>query len=243
MKLSVIIPAHNEAASIRRTVLAFNKELKAGSIEHEILVINDGSKDNTEEALKRLKTEVKELSYLNNASQNGYGLAVKKGLENFNGDCVAIVMADMSDSPADLVEYYRKMQEGYDCIFGSRFIRGSKIAGYPFHKLILNRLGNMLIMALFAVRYNDMTNAFKLYRREVIDGIRPLLSHQFNLTVEMPLKAIIRGYSYHTIPISWKNRTRGFSKFKIKEIGSRYLFIIFSCLLEKWLSMGDYRRR
>lgn len=243
MKLSLVIPAHNEEANIEKTVLAFNAELTASKIDHEILVINDNSTDNTEEALKRLKTEVKELDYINNVPPNGYGFAVRKGLENFNGDCVAVVMADMSDSPADLVSYYRKMQEGYDCVFGSRFIRGSKVIDYPVHKLILNRLGNMLIMALFTVRYNDMTNAFKLYKREVIYGVKPLLSHHFNLTVEIPLKAIVRGYSYCIIPNSWINRRKGKSKFKIKELGSRYLFIMLYCLLEKWLSKGDYRKK
>jgi len=151
-------------------------------------------------------------------------------------------MADISDSPVDLVNYYRKMQEGYDCVFGSRFIKGSRVIDYPAHKLILNRLGNMLTMALFAIKYNDVTNAFKLYRKEVINGVKPLLSHHFNLTVEIPLKAIIRGYSYCVVPNSWTNRKKGFSKFKIKELGSRYLFIILYCLLEKWLSMGDYRK-
>lgn len=242
MKLSLIIPAHNEAENIEKTVLAFNGELKTSNIEHEILVINDNSADNTEEVLKRLKTEVRELNYINNSPPSGFGFAVKKGLENFNGDCVAIVMADISDSPVDLVNYYRKMQEGYDCVFGSRFIKGSKVIDYPAHKLILNRLGNMLTMALFAIKYNDITNAFKLYRKEVINGVKPLLSHHFNMTVEIPLKAIIRGYSYCVVSNSWTNRKKGFSKFKIKELGGRYLFIILYCLLEKWLSMGDYRK-
>lgn len=243
MKLSLVIPAHNEAVNIERTVLALSEELEANKIDHEILVINDNSTDNTEKILKRLKVKLNELDYINNVPPNGYGLAVRKGLEIFNGDCVAIVMADMSDSPVDLVSYYRKMQEGYDCVFGSRFIRGSKTIDYPIHKLILNRLGNMFIMVLFGVKNNDMTNAFKLYKREVIDGIMPLLSHHFNLTVEMSLKAAIRGYSYCTIPVSWINRKKGLSKFKIKEISNRYLFIIFYCLLEKWLSMRDYKKK
>jgi len=243
MTLSVIIPAHNEAASIEKAVLAFNAELKSSQIDHEILVVNDNSRDNTEEILKRLKIEIPELNYLNNVPPNGYGFAVKKGLENFKGDCAAIVMADMSDSPLDLVAYYRKMQEGYDCVFGSRFIRGSKTIGYPKHKLILNRMGNALIMALFTVNYNDVTNAFKLYKREVINGLKPLLSQHFNLTVELPLKSIIRGYSYTVIPNSWINRKKGLSKFKIKEIGIRYLFIIFYCLLEKLLSSGNYKKK
>jgi dolichol-phosphate mannosyltransferase len=109
-------------------------------------------------------------------------------------------------------------------------------------KLILNRAGNTFIRILFGLRYDDITNAFKLYRREVIDGLKPLLSHHFNLTVELPLKAIVRGYTYAVVPNTWINRNTGVSKLKIKEMGSRYLFIIFYCFIEKWLSRGDYHK-
>jgi dolichol-phosphate mannosyltransferase len=73
--------------------------------------------------------------------------------------------------------------------------------------------------------------------------MQPLISPHFNLTVEMPLKAIIRGYSYAVIPISWTNRLAGESKLKIKEMGSRYLFIVLYLWLERTLSRGDYHRR
>jgi dolichol-phosphate mannosyltransferase len=150
------------------------------------------------------------------------------------------MMADGSDDPADLVRFYRKLQEGYDCIFGSRFIRGASVSDYPLLKLVLNRLGNLFIQGLFLIRYNDVTNAFKLYRRGAIAGIQPLLSSHFNLSVEMPLKVIVRGYKYAVMPSAWSNRKEGISKFSIREMGSRYLFTIFYCLVEKMLSGGDY---
>jgi dolichol-phosphate mannosyltransferase len=106
--------------------------------------------------------------------------------------------------------------------------------------LYINRIANLFIQILFGLNLNDTTNAFKAYRREVIGGVSPLLSHHFNLTVEIPLKAIIRGYSYKIIPITWENRKAGVSKLKIKEMGSRYLFIVLSIWLEKHLSRGDY---
>jgi dolichol-phosphate mannosyltransferase len=152
------------------------------------------------------------------------------------------MMADGSDSPGDLVQYFRKIEEGYDCAFGSRFIRGSKILDYPVHKLAINRMANWFIRMLFRLRFNDITNAFKCYRRPVIEGMQPLLSPHFNLTVEMPLKAIVRGYSYAIVPISWTNRKSGMSKLKIKEMGSRYLFIVLYVWLEHHLSRGDYLR-
>ncbi|MEN9567042.1 MAG: hypothetical protein RLZZ69_2238, partial [Cyanobacteriota bacterium] len=148
-----------------------------------------------------------------------------------------------SDSPDDLVRYYFKLQEGYECVFGSRFVKGGRVIDYPVHKLTINRLANLFLKILFGLDYNDTTNAFKAYRRNVVEGIFPLISHHFNLTVEMPLKAIIRGYSYTTIPISWQNRQTGVSKLKIKEMGSRYLFIALYLFLEKMLSRGDYVRR
>lgn len=244
MKLSVIIPAHNEESSIKQTVVAFHEKLKQEKISHEILVINDNSKDKSEKILKKLSNDVREVRYVSNTPPNGFGFAVRKGLEEFRGDCVAIVMADMSDSPADLVAFYRKMVEGsYDCVFGSRFIKGGKTVDYPRVKLIFNRVTNTIIKVLFGIRYNDVTNAFKLYRRETLDGLKPFLSHHFNLTVELPLKVIVRGYSYTVLPNEWHNRKEGEAKMKLKEMGSRYFFIILYCLLEKWLSRGDYRKK
>jgi len=244
MKLSIVIPAYNEEESIEQTVISFHDTLKLEKINHEILVINDNSKDDTEKILKRIHGKVPQITYINNKPPNGFGFAVRKGLENFTGDCVAIVMADLSDRPEDLVAYFRKFETGkYDCIFGSRFIRGGKTIGYPKNKIFLNRFTNNIIQVLFGIRYNDVTNAFKLYSRETIEGVKPFLSHHFNLTVELPLKAIVRGYSYTVVPNYWTNRAVGESNLKIKEMGSRYFYIILYCLIEKWLSRGDYKKR
>ena len=241
-KVSLIIPAHNEEGCIENTVRAFNGELEKENISHEILVVNDNSRDGTQAVLDRLLKEIPELRYVNNDPPNGFGFAVRKGLENFQGDCAAIVMADFSDRPADLVAYYRKMDEGFDCVFGSRFMRGGGTVDYPRLKYYLNRLTNNIIKIMFGIRYNDTTNAFKLYSKETIEGLKPFLSHHFNMTVELPLKAIVRGYTYAVVPNQWTNRKSGKSNLKIKEMGSRYFFIILYCLLEKWMSNGDYKK-
>jgi dolichol-phosphate mannosyltransferase len=242
MKLSVVIPACNEEGSIEETARSLYAELTASKIENEILVINDNSKDGTEGILKMLCGEIPQIRYLNNEGASGFGFAVRCGLENFQGDAVAICMADGSDSPDDVVRFFRRLEEGYDCVFGSRFMKGGKVIDYPYFKLVLNRLANLFISFIFRIRYNDTTNAFKMYRRHVIQGLKPFLSHHFNLTVELPLKAIVRGYSFAVLPNKWTNRKTGESKLKIKEMGSRYLFIVLYCLLEKWLSRGDYRK-
>ncbi|MBD2562952.1 MULTISPECIES: glycosyltransferase [Nostoc] len=238
--LSIVIPAYNEEDCIVQTVHTISRVLEQEKINYEILVVNDNSKDNTEQLLQQINSENSKLRYINNYYPNGFGFAVRCGLENFTGDAVAVVMADSSDAPEDIVNYYHKLQEGYDCVFGSRFIRGGKVIDYPSHKLIVNRLANLFIKILFGLNFNDTTNAFKIYRKDVIEGISPLVSHHFNLTVEIPLKAIVRGYSYTTIPITWRNRTTGVSKLKLKEMGSRYLFIVLYIWLEKHLSRGDY---
>jgi dolichol-phosphate mannosyltransferase len=243
MKLSVVIPAYNEESSIEETVRAFHEKLASEKIKHEILVSNDSSKDKTEEILKKLSKEIREVRYVNNVPPHGFGFNVRNGLEHYKGDCVAIVMADMSDRPVDLVAYYRKMLDGnFDAVFGSRFIKGGKVIDYPKNKIFLNRLTNNIIKVLFGIRYNDTTNAFKLYKRETLEGLKPFLSHHFNLTVELPLKTIVRGYSYTVVPNYWTNRAVGTSNLKIKEMGSRYFYIILYCLLEKWLSRGDYKK-
>lgn len=237
---SIVIPAYNEEEGIAQTVQSIANTLERVGINYEIMIVNDNSRDKTEAVLQELCNQNEKVIYINNNYPNGFGFAIRCGLENFHGDAVAIVMADSSDSPENILDYYYKLQEGYDCVFGSRFIKGGKVIDYPGHKLVINRLANLFIQILFGLEFNDTTNAFKAYRNEVINGVSPLLSHHFNLTVEIPLKAIVRGYSYAIIPITWQNRKTGMSKLKIKEMGSRYLFIVLCIWLEKHLSRGDY---
>jgi len=233
--LSIIIPAQNEEEVIENTIRVFNKVLNARKIKHEILVVNDHSEDNTLKILFKLEKEIKELRHIDNLSSNGFGTTIIQGLNNFEGDYVTIVMADLSDDPHDLIRYYDKIKKGYDCVFGSRFIKGGKVINYPKFKLILNRLGNNFMRLLFWIKYNDITNPFKLYSRETIDGIKPLISRHFNLEVEIPLKAIVRGYTYTVLPNTWKNRTKGLAKFKIIKMGVGYFIIILYCFIEKSL--------
>ncbi len=241
MKLSVVIPAHNEAGSIEATVQGIRSELRGAAIPYEIVVIDDGSTDRTLAIVQGLTGEG-DVRGFRSHNARGFGHAVRSGLDRFDGDAVAIVMADASDDPRDLVEYHRLLEAGYDCAFGSRFISGSHVEDYPRLKLAMNRLVNAGIRVLFRHGYNDTTNAFKAYRREVVETIQPLLSKHFNLTVEMPLKAIVRGHSFAVVPISWRNRRAGESKLALREMGSRYLFIVLYAFLEKHLSRGDYRR-
>ena len=241
MRLSVVIPAHNEADSIRATVTGAAERLQREGIDYEILVIDDASADQTSAIVESISESDPNVRCVRSHYKNGFGLAVRAGLDRFEGDAVAIMMADASDSPDDLILYYRLFEQGYDCAFGSRFVPGAHVRDYPRFKLVVNRVVNLGIRALFRHGYNDTTNAFKAYRREVVDTIQPLLSNHFNLTVEMPLKAIIRGHSFAVVPISWTNRKAGESKLSLQEMGSRYPFIVLYAFLEQHLSRGDYR--
>ena len=242
MKLSVVIPAYNEEETVAETVEGLVATLSREGIEHEVTVVDDSSTDGTIAVVERLAAEHPQVRCLPSPYRNGFGFAVRAGLKSFSGDAVAIVMADGSDSPEDLVSYQRLLEEGYECAFGSRFVHGAHVVDYPRSKLIMNRIVNFGIRVLFRHGYNDTTNAFKAYRREVIENVKPFLSHHFNLTVELPLKAVVRGYSYGVVPISWTNRKAGVSKLSLNEMGSRYLFIVLYVFLERHLSRGDYRR-
>jgi dolichol-phosphate mannosyltransferase len=241
---SVIIPARDEEDSLPETLRDIHKTFNAVGVPHEIVVVDDGSKDATWSVLKSLRAEIPTLSPVRNPGPHGFGRAIIHGLNNSAGDAVVIMMADASDSPSDAVKYWRILNDqGYECVFGSRFIKGGRVHDYPRLKLLLNRLANLLVKTLFRIPLNDTTNAFKAYRRIVIDGCRPLLASHFNLTVELPLKAIVRDFTWAVTPISWQNRKHGVAKLKIKEMGSRYFFICAYVWLEKYFSRGDYRRR
>ncbi len=302
--LSVIIPARDEEGCIASTVEHLHLELDLRGVPHEIIVVDDGSKDRTwpilqEEAARlngvprkmedrnsevgdtRAKGAVTQASdsglqsplqpvqceayftgpppatptphssldprhrilhCVQNPGPKGFGRAITLGLDAMNGDAAVIFMADESDDCRDVVRYWKKLNEGYDCVFGSRFMKGGGTIDYPPIKLFMNRLANAFVRFLFRHGLNDTTNAFKAYRKEVIDGIRPILAPHFNVTVELPLKAIVRGYSFTVIPITWRNRRTGLAKLKIKEMGSRYLFIVLYVWLEKYFSRGDYRK-
>ena len=240
--LSVVIPARDEEGCIASTVEHLYVELRLHEVPHEIIVVDDGSSDATWSILQSLHDRVPTLRPVQNIPQHGFGRAVASGFDAMTGDSVVLMMADESDDCRDVVRYWQKLNEGYDCVFGSRFVRGGGVIDYPKLKLVLNRLANYFLKVLFRLKLNDTTNAFKAYRKEVIDGCRPLIAPHFNITIELPLKAIVRGYSWTSIPITWRNRRTGAAKLQLREMGSRYLFICLYVWLEKYFSRGDYRK-
>ena len=245
MKLSVVIPAHNEAGSIGATVArdrgrARRRGRSTTRSSWSTTRARDGTRRRSTRA-RRGRTHASGACRSHNPP--GFGFAVRAGLDVFEGDAVAIVMADGSDEPGG---HRRATTACSRRATTARSARASCAAravhDYPRFKLALNRIVNFGIRVLFRHGYNDTTNAFKAYRREVIETVQPLLSNHFNLTVELPLKAIVRGHSYKVVPISWTNRTAGVSKLWLQEMGSRYLFIVLYVFLERHLRRGDYHR-
>ncbi len=236
MKLSVIIPAYNEEGCIESTVRALYRKLSEENIEHEILIVYDDSSDRTWEILEKLVLVIPTLRLEHKRPPKGFGLALRRGLEIFSGDAAVFYTSDASDSPDDLVLFFRTMEkEGVDCVFGSRFIKGGKTIDYPPFKYFLNRTFNNFIRFLFGFEYNDITNGFKLYRRGVIEGTGPYLSRHFNFSAELALKAVNRGYTFAVVPNSWTNRKAGKSNFNVQKLAPIYLFTVFYCFFEKKL--------
>ena len=243
MKLSVVLPAHNEADVLNRR-RGFALDPEGGKYSPRAVVVNDNSTDRSGEVLTGLAAEIPDAFTFRLPQEPGFRKAVRAGLGRFTGECVVICMADGSDSPEDVVLYYRTMLlERVDCVFGSRFMPGAKVVGYPLLKLLLNRFANKLIQVLFGLRYNDVTNAFKLFRRPVIEGVQPLLSHHFNLTVELPLKAIRARLQLFDRADELESAKGGRVEAEDQGDGLPQLFIVLYCFIEKWLSKGDYERR
>ena len=231
--LSIIIPCRDEEENVN--IIYENIKKKIETENYQIIFINDFSSDNTENKIKELSTNDKKI-FLYNNSKRGLGGAIDLGLKKSMGKFITILMADSADSIDDLNNYIKIInEEKCDAVFGSRFISGGKTVEYPLIKLIFNRFGNNLARLLFLSNYNDFTNSFKIYKKEVIQHFFPLVSEDFNIFLELPLKTISRGFKFKIIPIKYYNRTVGTAKFKIKELGSRYLFTLLYCFIEKIL--------
>jgi dolichol-phosphate mannosyltransferase len=239
LTLSIVIPAHNEEKNIEGTVAGLQRVLRREGIPYELMLVDDNSTDATGEVLKRLAASDPAVVAVRREPPRGFGRAVRAGLEKATGDVIVICMADQSDSPEDVAMYYGKIEEGYDCVYGSRFLRGSRCVNYPRFKLLVNRLVNRMMQLLFWTRFNDLTNSFKAYRSYVIHDIWPLKACHFNITIELSLNALIRGYTIAQVPISWQGRTWGSSNLHLSEMGRRYLSTLLRAWFEKNLILDD----
>ena len=237
--LSVIIPTYNEEKSLGRTVNDLTIVLQKEQVPYEIILVNDNSSDTTPEIIKGLMDNNSNIKTINRKPPGGFGRAIRSGLELVSGEAVVICMADSSDDPLDVIKYYNKLEEGYDCVFGSRFIKGSSVENYPVAKLLVNRIVNKIIQWIFWCKFNDLTNAFKAYRTEVIRSCGPYRACHFNMTLELSLSALARKYSICQVPINWYGRTWGSSNLSLRKMGRRYLATLIYIYAEKVLISDD----
>jgi dolichol-phosphate mannosyltransferase len=238
-KLSIVIPAYNEEKNIIKCIGELRVALREHDIPYEIIVVNDNSRDSTEGVVSAEMEIDESIRLVNRTPPGGFGRAVRSGIEAVKGDIVVVYMADLSDSPEDVIAYYNKIREGYDCVYGSRFRKGSEVQNYPLLKLIANRIVNRCIQLLFWTRFNDLTNAFKAYRTAVVRDCGPYRACHFNLTLEMSLGALIRDYQIAEIPIRWYGRTWGSSNLKLGEMGRRYLSTLLMMFFQRHLIADD----
>ncbi len=238
-KLSVVIPAYNEEGNITATVAGLQQVLVREAIPYELVLVDDNSTDGTAATLAGLAAADPGVTVVRRQPPRGFGRAVRAGLARADGDVIVLCMADQSDDPEDVVAYYRKIGQGFDCVYGSRFIKGSRCVNYPLVKRVANRLVNHMLRLLFWTRFNDLTNSFKAYRAEVIRDIGPLKACHFNITIELSLNALIRGYAIAQVPISWQGRTWGSSNLHLSEMGRRYLSTMLRAWFEKNLILDD----
>lgn len=240
MLLSIVIPAYNEEKNISNCLAELRGVLREKRIPYEAIVVNDNSADGTRRVVEAEMELDPAVRLVNRLPPGGFGRAVRAGVDAVRGDIVVICMADCSDDVNDIVKYYHKIaNEGYDCVFGSRFIKGSKVERYPRFKLVINRIVNTCIQWMFWTQFNDLTNAFKAYRTEVVRACGPYCASHFNLTLEMSLSALIRRYNIAEVPISWHGRTWGCSNLRIVEMGRRYLSTLMMIFFQKILISDD----
>ena len=234
MSLSIVIPVYNEDKQLHITIKKINKISKRIK-DYEIVFIDDFSTDNTKQIIKKSIRSNKKIKYYKNIKK-GLGSAIGLGINKSTKKFVCIFMCDNSDDLSDLMEYYKIINKNnLDAVLGSRFLKNSRITNYPILKMVLNRIFNYIVKIIFLSNYNDFTNAFKIYKKKTLKELMPLVSDHFNVFLELPLKIIIRKYKYKIIPISWKGRKIGVSKFKISELGSMYIFTLLYCFIEKIL--------
>ena len=239
MRLSVVVPAYNEAENVGPAIQGLQAVLRSRSIDYQLIAVNDNSEDETESVIRRFMSEDPHIEIVNRSPPNGFGRAIRSGLKKVNGEAVIIFMADQSDDPHDVLKYYEKLEEGYDCVYGSRFVTGGSAVGYPRLKLFCNRLVNRGLQLMFWSRHNDLTNAFKAYRTYVIRDCEPYRACHFNITIEMSLSALVRQYRIAEVPINWSGRNSGGSNLNIREMGRRYLSTLLTIFVEKTLISDD----
>jgi dolichol-phosphate mannosyltransferase len=230
MKLTIIIPAHNEEEVLEKTVVSIIDYLKTK--DYEILICNDHSTDKTLELAKKLSKKHKQVRYTSNTNDAGFGNALLFGFSQAKSDLVLPMMADLCDDPRTIPLMLEKIDEGYDIVCGSRYMKGGKKIGENAFKDFFSRLIGRICRYIIGIKTLDITNAFKMYRKSIFKNIT-VEKRDFSISMEIPLKAYFKGYRITEVPTAWTTRKVGKSKFNVPKVAPSYFKIFLWALGKK----------
>lgn len=222
MKTSLIIPFKNEVKYAETTMNMAYAYLFEHNIDFELVAVDD-STDGTWEVLQSFASLHQNVMAVKGEEPSGYGKALKKGFAVATGDILIPFNGDLSDSLNDVLSYVHLIEDGYDMVFGSRFMVGAKVTDSAVIKEKVSQLSNMFLQILFHTSCSDITNSFKAYKRMVLEDINPT-ANGYHIGMEIALKGILKKYKYTTIPVTWSGRKYGRSKMSIIRAIPKYLF-------------------
>jgi dolichol-phosphate mannosyltransferase len=231
MKLTVVIPAHNEEEVIGDTLEKLESEL---GVPHEVVVVNDHSTDRTAHAVKEAAKRWPNIRLVDNPLPGGFTNALKAGFNSVDEGAIATVMGDLCDDPRTIEVMYGKIMEGYDVVCGSRYMEGGrKVGGRPLQNMFSKFVG-LSLHFLTGIPTRDVSNAFKMYRREVVAGMN-IEEAGFASSLEITVKAYVKNYRITEVPTTWVGRTKGQSSFRIFKVSRNYIrWYVWALLLRNW---------
>jgi dolichol-phosphate mannosyltransferase len=219
MKISIIVPAYNEEENI---ISVIHKIEEVVAIDHELIVVNDHSSDRTRELVTNLLKQYPKLRLIDNELESGFANALRSGFLAAGADAIVPVMGDLCDDLATIKLMAKKIEEGFDVVCGSRYIRGGCQIGGPRFKRLFSRLGGFSVGFFLGIPVHDISNAFKMYKKEVIKSIE-LKAQGFEISMELPVKAHLKGFKITEVPTVWRDREAGQSSFKVFVLLPRYI--------------------
>lgn len=229
MKLSVIVPAYNEEDNI---IDVINKIEEALEIPHELVVVNDHSIDTTAQLVTGFARQYNNIRLVENKLSRGFANALKTGFSSVATDIAVPVMADLCDDLSTLKKMFEKINQGYDVVCGSRYIKGGSRQGGSRLKGFFSCFVGRSLKILLGLPTHDIANAFKMYRKGVIESI-DIQSQGFEISMEIPLKAYFLGFRITELPTVWKERTKGKSSFRMFKLFPDYFKLYIWAFLRR----------
>ena len=239
-RVSIVVPCHDEESNVEPLVRRLLDLY--GDYVHEIVLVEDGSRDGTREVILALAAREPRVRPVLREPPNGAGLALREGLRAASGAWVLTLDCDFQHLCPELRDLFDAAAQGWDVAVGSRFSRHSVLLNYPFAKIVANRGFHTVAQLVLLRRFRDLTNNLKLMRREVVDELI-LREPGFAANVETGLQPLLAGRSVREVPISWVNRTPGMgsSSFRLARAGGGYLRVLFGLWRQRVFRAGPYR--